>query len=642
MLLLPVRVEDAEVDRLPAVSIGIAAACAVAFLFTWVLPSNPDGFRTEGFREIARYYQEHPYLDLQPRFLYDYLSPRARESLEELREEQPVTVDAETLAIEQRHLDSLIEGFEAEAESSPLRRLGLVPARGLLQPGWLTHMFLHFGWMHLLGNLFFFYLVGPLLEDLWGRRFFAGFYLVGGLAAGLAHFALDPRSAALMAGASGAIAACMGAFTYRCASRRIRMWYLIFLIRSGTFLIPAWLWGGFWFAGEVFGLVTQSSGGVAVMAHIGGFLFGFAAAVALEKSGYEAGALAPAVQGKTTWTQHAGTDAARVALDRGDKLAAAQAYRSVVKDRPLDREAAVGLARIEQDPRGAVFLLHALANKGELAQAWEIAVELGPLLDPDQLPDKLAYQLAGVSDPPEGAGDLPERLDAAVGARKGPLAAKALLRAARRCLASGRTERAQEHLAAARALPGLAPEMRKEIDAVERPPRGAARAWAGPTSSAAPASAAPPSAAPASAAPATSPASAVRVLACKLVQLAEDALHVELATGKTRRVEFNQLVGIAAGVVATAEGAAILTDFVLSWGSGADAPSAIRIPGAQLGLASLFPGLPAKQAYSKLMAYVLARIVGEPLPSRQALANGEYPKFPSVAALNAAFYGPRA
>ena len=54
MLLLPVRVEDAEVDRLPAVSIGIAVACAVAFLFTWVLPGNPDGFRTEGFREIAR------------------------------------------------------------------------------------------------------------------------------------------------------------------------------------------------------------------------------------------------------------------------------------------------------------------------------------------------------------------------------------------------------------------------------------------------------------------------------------------------------------------------------------------------------------------------------------------------------------
>ena len=623
MLLLPVRVEDAEVDRVPAVSLGIAAACAAAFLFTWVLPKDPDGMRAEGFHEIVRYYEQHPYLEVQPQFFYDYLSPRARQAIEDLREEQPVTVDGATLVVEQRHLDSLIEGFEAEAESSALRRLGLVPARGLLQPGWLTHMFLHFGWMHILGNLFFFYLVGPLLEDVWGRRFFAAFYLAGGVAAALAHFALDPRSAVLMAGASGAVAACMGAFSYRCASRRIRMWYVIFWIRSGTFLIPAWAWGGFWFAGEVLSVVTRSTGGVAVMAHIGGFLFGFAVALGLEKSGYEARSLAPAVQRKTTWTQHAGTDAARVALDRGDKRAAAAAYRTVVKDRPLDREAAVGLSRIEEDPRAAVFLLHALASKGELAQAWEVAIELGPLLHPDRLPDKLAYQLAGMSDPPEGAGDLPERLDVAVGRRKGPMAAKALLRAAKRCIAAGRKDQAQAHLAEARALPDLAPAMRAQLDAVERPPRGAARAWVAP---------------PAAEAPAETPTAAVRVLACKLVQLAEDALHVELA-GKTRRVEFARLVGIAAGVVTTSGGSAILTDFILSWGGGAEVASAIRIPGAQLGLASLYPGLPSKEAYSKLMAHVLARTVGQPLPSREALAKGQYPKFSSVAALNAAFYG---
>src|SRR6266850_2056995 len=480
MLLLPVRVEDAEVDRVPAISVAIAAACAVTFVITWILPANPDGMRAEGFREIVRYYEDHPYLELQPRFLYDYLSPHARASLEEMREEQPVTVDTATLTVEQPHLDSLVEGFEAEAESSLLRRLGLVPARGLLQPGWLTHMFLHFGWMHILGNLFFFYLVGPLLEDLWGRKFFAGFYLLGGLAAAVAHFALDPRSAVVMAGASGAIAACMGAFSYRCASRRIRMWYLIFWIRSGTFLIPAWVWGGFWFAGEVFSMVTQSSGGVAVMAHIGGFLFGFCAAVALEKSGYEQRALAPAVQRKTTWTQHVGTDAARRALDRGDSRAAADAYRTVVKDRPMDREAAVGLSRIEQDPRAAVVLLHALASKGEIAQAWEVAIELGPVFDPDKLPDKLAYQLAGTGDPPEGAGDLPERLDVAVGRRKGPLAAKALLRAAKRCFACGRVEQGQTYLEEARALPDLQPAMRAQLDAVQKPPRGAVRAWAWP------------------------------------------------------------------------------------------------------------------------------------------------------------------
>jgi len=141
------------------------------------------------------------------------------------------------------------------------------------------------------------------------------------------------------------------------------------------------------------------------------------------------------------------------------------------------------------------------------------------------------------------------------------------------------------------------------------------------------------------AAPPPAAAGSVRVLACKLIRLAEDALHVELGAGKTKRVEFNRLVGIAAGVVATAQGAAILTDFVLSWGEGGGAPSALRIAGPQLNLASLFPGLPTKEAYSRFLAHILARTIGEPLPSREALTKGEYPRFPSVAALNAAFYG---
>jgi len=77
----------------------------VAFLFTWVLPSNPDGFRHRRLSARSRATIRSIPISTAARFLYDYLSPRARESLEELREEQPVTVDAETLAIEQRHLD---------------------------------------------------------------------------------------------------------------------------------------------------------------------------------------------------------------------------------------------------------------------------------------------------------------------------------------------------------------------------------------------------------------------------------------------------------------------------------------------------------------------------------------------------------
>jgi hypothetical protein len=92
-------------------------------------------------------------------------------------------------------------------------------------------------------------------------------------------------------------------------------------------------------------------------------------------------------------------------------------------------------------------------------------------------------------------------------------------------------------------------------------------------------------------------------------------------------------------VVKTEEGAAILTDLVLSWGDASQSPAAVRIAGPQLGLPALFPGLTAKDAYAKLLGHILARTVGELLPSRDALARGEYPKFQSVAALNAAFYG---
>ena len=641
MLLFPLRVEDAAVDRLPTVSIGIAAACAAAFLVTWILPRNPGGMSPQSLREIVSYYQEHPYLSVQQQFLDDYLSEYARSSIDEMREEPPVTLDEPTREMEQHHLDSLIEDFEAQAESSALRRLGLVPARGLLQPGWLTHMFLHFGWLHIIGNLFFFYLVGPLLEDLWGRRFFAGFYLAGGLFAALAHFAMDPHSKTLMAGASGAIAACMGAFSWRCASRRIRMAYWIGWFWRGTFLMPAWLWGGFWFASEVLSLAMHSSQGVAVMAHVGGFAFGFLAAVTLEKSGYEARKLAPEVQGATTWTQHEGIDAARGALERGDKEGAAAGYQSVLRDQPLDREAAVALARLQQDPAPALPLLQNLATRGELPQAWEVALELGSAFDPQRLPDKLAWQLAASADAASGAGDLPDRLDAAIGGRKGPLAAKALLRAARRCAAAGRAEEAGAHLAAARELPDLAPEMQAQIEAAASslgaapPARTQAAERAARVAAESPVPSAP-AAPPAAAAPA---AGAVRILACKLVRLAEDALHVELASGKTRRVEFNRLVGVKAGVVATPQGASILTDFVLSWGGEGQGPSAIRIAGAQLGLGSLFPGLSSKDAYSRLLAHVLERTLGEPQPSRDAFAKGEYPRFSTVAALNAAFYG---
>src|SRR5207249_6756272 len=137
-----------------------------------------------------------------------------------------------------------------------------------------------------------------------------------------------------------------------------------------------------------------------------------------------------------------------------------------------------------------------------------------------------------------------------------------------------------------------------------------------------------PAAAPAAAA---GPAAAVRVLAGKLIRLAEDALHVEVSPGKTRRIEFKRLVGVAAGVVATAEGSAILTDFVLSWGNGSEGPSALRIPGAQLGLGSLFPGVPSREAYSRSLPLFWPGSAGIRLPAGTRLPAADTPGFPATA-----------
>ena len=139
-------------------------------------------------------------------------------------------------------------------------------------------MFLHFGWMHLLGNLLFFYICGPLLEDRWGRLLFLAFYLGCGLLAAMAQYAAEPHFHGMVAGASGAIAGCMGAFSFRHARRRVRMGYLFWLIRifRGTFAISAWLWGIAWFVLQLadYALGGSRGGGVAVAAHLGGFIAG--------------------------------------------------------------------------------------------------------------------------------------------------------------------------------------------------------------------------------------------------------------------------------------------------------------------------------------------------------------------------------
>ena len=143
-----------------------------------------------------------------------------------------------------------------------------------------TSMFLHGGWGHLIGNLMFFWVFGNNVEDSMGRIRFLLCYLICGLAAALAHILVQPASPLPTVGASGAISGVLGAYLVLYPRIRINMLF-IFVIFWKVIAIPAWVVLIFWFAWQVFAGIPELtavrpdvSSGVAVWAHIGGFVAG--------------------------------------------------------------------------------------------------------------------------------------------------------------------------------------------------------------------------------------------------------------------------------------------------------------------------------------------------------------------------------
>jgi membrane associated rhomboid family serine protease len=141
----------------------------------------------------------------------------------------------------------------------------------------LTSMFLHGGWMHLIGNMWFLWLFGNNIEDSMSRPRFIAFYLLCGLAAALAQVYAEPDSIIPMVGASGAISGVMGG--YLVLYPRIRVFTFVTLgFFMTTIALPAWAMLLYWAAIQVFGgfasAIAPESGGVAFWAHLGGFVAG--------------------------------------------------------------------------------------------------------------------------------------------------------------------------------------------------------------------------------------------------------------------------------------------------------------------------------------------------------------------------------
>jgi rhomboid family protein len=178
-----------------------------------------------------------------------------------------------------RQIDVVDQRVEQTPDGPELVRFRR-PAESAAVPAWLTLltcMFLHGGWLHVIGNLWFLYIFGDNVEDRFGHIGYLLLYLGGGVASSLAHFAMNSGSTVPTIGASGAIACVMGAYLVLYPHARVLALVPVIVIFF-TVELPAPLFLGFWFLMQFFegtmAIHTMQQTGVAWWAHIGGFAAG--------------------------------------------------------------------------------------------------------------------------------------------------------------------------------------------------------------------------------------------------------------------------------------------------------------------------------------------------------------------------------
>lgn len=275
---------DRPVYERPWATIALIAACTLFFLIGYSVEASAEAELMAAAAQIDAIQEQHP--EARMHAPVTGLPTRLDELIQPL-------VDTENTRM--RPGDADLEG----AVRSAVAALNRLPT---IRFGWrsgapsvtraITYMFVHAGFSHLFGNMLLLWLAGGLLECFWNRAAFFSLYFVGGLAALLAQYLAAPASMTPLVGASGAVAALLGAFVVGYPRARIKIFYFYMFVvpRWGQWLAPAWVVIPLWAALElVKALLDQSmEGGVAYWAHVGGFIFGALAAVAAQRFGFVA------------------------------------------------------------------------------------------------------------------------------------------------------------------------------------------------------------------------------------------------------------------------------------------------------------------------------------------------------------------
>jgi membrane associated rhomboid family serine protease len=319
---------------------------------------------------------------------------RDEEFMRDLREQRVITREHPHFAQWQTQRDR----YETLRRASPSWRYGFIPARH--RPlTFVTHMFLHGGFGHLLGNMIFLLIVGLAVEVALGSAVYALLYLGGGLAAVLLFWAIYPQSSVPLIGASGAIAGLMGLYAAVFGLRKIRFFYSLlfyfdYVKAPAIVLLPLWL------LNEFYQLFWGGASNVAYVAHIGGLAAGGAAGLLLRR--------APQRIDMRYLDESAEREKRAEAFEKGLRLLASlqvdkakSVFRALQAAHPDDREVLVQLYKVEklnpstpefQDVARKVMALpgHDAATVREVHDAFQdyVAASGGkPRLSPDQLLD---------------------------------------------------------------------------------------------------------------------------------------------------------------------------------------------------------------------------------------------------------------
>jgi membrane associated rhomboid family serine protease len=330
MLVLPVGLDKNEVRRMPWVTWALIGACFLVHLAISTAGAGAEREVDERMRESLRFLGEHPYLSPSPPLL-DLLGKDGLQALDQARAEWQADGEALPPGIveaEQQRLNRLTDEAFIALRRLPSSRMGFTPSRP--NPATtVTYTFVHADWFHLLGNLWFLFLTGPFIEDLYGRPLFAVLYVLSGVAGAGAFAAGSGSGDAVLVGASGAIAGVMGAFLVRLAARRIELLVLpILIIPTFRFtlklpafvVIPVWAAEQFYYAS-----VAGAESNVAFSAHIGGLLLGLVFALGVMLLGVEERFVNPAIERQISIEQDPAVTSAADARVAGD-LATARRF----------------------------------------------------------------------------------------------------------------------------------------------------------------------------------------------------------------------------------------------------------------------------------------------------------------------------